>query len=301
MPFHLAPLSRRQFLRRSLAASAAVLTLPALRAATGADPDRWALLADTHIAGDPAAVSRGVNMADHLRATVAEVRSLATPPAGLIVNGDCSLLAGYAPDYALLNDLIAPLREAALPLHFTLGNHDERNVFWDALKDARSATPPVATKHVSVLETPRANWFLLDSLDKTNVTSGLLGAEQRAWLAQALEARPTKPALLVVHHNPIAPEGKKPGLLDTEDLLALALPRRQVKAIFYGHTHVWRFAERDGLHLVNLPAVAYPFAATEVTGWVDCKLRDDGASLEMRAHDTTHSAHGKVTKLAWRL
>ncbi len=300
MPFHLTPLTRRSFLRRSLAAGAGVLALPTLRAAAS-DPDRWALLSDTHIAGDPAAINRGVNMAANLRAAVAEVRALATAPAGLIINGDCSLDAGYAPDYATLTELLTPLHKAALPLHFTLGNHDERDVFWNSLKGARTATPPVFSKHVSVLETPRVNWFLLDSLDVTDRTPGRLGNEQRAWLAQALDARPAKPALLVMHHNPIAAPGKKTGLLDTEELLALALPRRQVKAIFYGHTHTWRLSECEGLHLVNLPAVAYPHNPVEVTGWVGCKLRENGASLELRAHDTTHTAHGKVTEIAWRL
>lgn len=298
MPLHLAPLSRREFLRRSLAASAGVLVLRA--SAAQADPDRWALFSDTHIAGDQAVISREVNMAAHLKAAVAEVRALGVPPVGLIVNGDCSLDHGEPEDYTTFTELLQPLHEAAVPLHFTLGNHDERDVFWNSLKDSKPATPPLASKHVSVLESARANWFLLDSLDVTNKTPGRLGDEQCAWLAQALDARPGKPALLMVHHNPIAPAGKKPGLLDTEDLLALALPRRHVKAIFYGHTHTWRFAEQDGLHLVNLPAVAYPFAPPEVTGWVDCKLREGGAALELRAHKTDHAAHGKVTELAWR-
>ena len=301
MPLHLTPLSRREFLRRSLAASAGALALPAFRAAAAnADPDRWALFSDTHIAADQAAISREVNMAAHLRAAVAEVRALAVPPGGLIVNGDCSLDHGPAEDYATFTELLGPLRAAGLPLHFTLGNHDDREIFWSALKDTKAATPPVASKHVSVLETARVNWFLLDSLDVTKATPGRLGDEQRAWLAQALDARPGKPALLMVHHNPIAPAGKKAGLVDTEELLALALPRRHVKAIFYGHTHTWRFAEQDGLHLVNLPAVAYPFAPSEVTGWVDCKLREGGAALELRALDTKHAAHGKVTELKWR-
>ena len=298
MPLHLAPLSRREFLRRSLAASAGALTLRA--SAAQADPDRWALFSDTHIAGDRAAISRAVNMTAHLQAAVAEVRALAVPPVGLMVNGDCSLDHGLPEDYATFIELLAPFREAALPLHFTLGNHDERNVFWASLKDTRPATPPLASKHVSVIESARANWFLLDSLDVTKATPGRLGDEQRAWLAQALDARPGKPALLMVHHNPIAPAGKKAGLLDTAELLALAAPRRQVKAIFYGHTHTWRCAEQDGVHLVNLPAVAYPFTPMEVTGWVDCKLRDGGATLELRAHNPEHAAHGKVTELAWR-
>ena len=300
MPLHLAPLSRRDFLRRSLAAGAGLLTLPALRAA-GADPDRWALLSDTHIAADSSAISRLVNMADHLRASLGEVRALAVPPAGVFVNGDCAFLTGGADDYATFSELLTPIREAGLPIHLTLGNHDDRDVFWTALKNARPAAPPLVSKHVSVVEGARANWFLLDSLDVTNQTPGRLGDEQRDWLAKALDAKTGKPALVMVHHNPIpSAPGKKSGLLDTEELLALLAPRRHVKALFFGHTHTWRITEQDGLHLVNLPAIAYPFKPDEVTGWVDLQLRDGGASLKMNAHDTQHAAHGKITELTWR-
>ncbi len=302
MPLHLAPLSRREFLRRSAFAGASLLAFPSLRAADGKiDPDRWALLSDPHIAGDPATVARGVNVADHLRAVVSELGRRAVLPAGVFVNGDCSLDRGLAEDYATFAEVLKPVPASGIPLHLTLGNHDERETFWSSLKNPRSATPPLASKHVSVVEGARANWFLLDSLDVTKATPGRLGEEQRAWLATALDARAGKPALVMVHHNPITSSpGKKPGLLDTEELLAVLFPRRQVKALFFGHTHTWRFAEQDGLHLVNLPAVGYPFGKEEVTGWVDCKLREGGAALELRAIDPLHAAHGKVTELKWR-
>ena len=301
MPLHLPPITRRAFLRRSLAAGAGLLTFPALRAEeSNADPDRWALLSDTHIAADRTAVLRDVNMTDHLEAAVRGVRALASRPAGVFVNGDCAVLKGLAEDYATFSGLIAPLREAGLPLHFTLGNHDDRDVFWTSLKNARPAAPPLASKHVSIVEGARANWFLLDSLNEVNKTPGTLGDEQRAWLAKALDANTAKPALVMVHHNPVSAPGKTPGLTDTEQLLSILLPRRHVKALIFGHTHTWRFATQDGLHLVNLPAVAYPFAATEVTGWVDVKLSEKGAALGLHAHDTQHAAHGKITELAWR-
>ena len=299
MPLHLPPLTRRNFIRRSLAASAGLLTLPALRA-TDADPDRWALLSDPHIAADSTAISRVVNMAAHLEAAVKGVGAMPSRPAGVFVNGDCAFLSGLAEDYATFSKLIAPLREAGMPLHLTLGNHDDRDVFWSALKNAKPAAPPLASKHVSVVEGARANWFLLDSLDEVNKTPGKLGDEQRAWLAKALDAHTGKPAIVMVHHNPASAPGKKAGLTDSDELLALLAPRRHVKALFFGHTHTWRFAEHDGIHLVNLPAVAYPFKPEEVTGWVDLQLRDGGASLKLNAHDTQHAAHGKVTELAWR-
>ncbi|MEO6785359.1 MAG: metallophosphoesterase [Chthoniobacteraceae bacterium] len=302
MPLHLPPLTRRAFLRRSIAAGAGLLTFPALHALeSDADPDLWALLSDTHIAADRTAILRDVNMTDHLEAAVKGVRALTRRPAGVFVNGDCAVLKGLAEDYATFSTLITPLREDGLPIHLTLGNHDDREVFWTSLKNARPAAPPLASRQVSVVEGARANWFLLDSLDQVNKTPGMLGDEQRAWLAKALDAHTAKPALVMVHHNPNpAASQKKTGLLDTEQLLAILLPRRHVKALIFGHTHTWRFAEQDGLHLVNLPAVAYPFVATEVTGWVDVKLSEKSASLGLHAHDPQHAAHGKITEIAWR-
>src|SRR5260221_8824541 len=92
MPFPLLPFPRREFLRRSVLAGAGILALPSLRAlGANVDADRWSLLSDTHIAADPATIAREINMADHLRAAVAEVRGLGPAPAGLFVNGDCSL------------------------------------------------------------------------------------------------------------------------------------------------------------------------------------------------------------------
>jgi len=301
MPFHLPPISRREFLRRSLVGSVGLLTIPALRAADfKIDPDHWALFSDTHVAADPATLRLEVNMADHLRAAVAGVRALTSAPAGVLVNGDCAFDHGLAEDYGTFTGLLQPLSEAGLPLHLALGNHDDREVFWNAIKDARPAAPPLASRQVSIVEAGQANWFMLDSLDVTKQTPGRLGDEQRAWLTKALDTRTDKPALVMVHHNPVFTDGKNTGLLDTAELLEILQPRRHVKALLFGHTHTWRLTDHDGLHLVNLPAVAYPFNVQEVTGWVDCHLRGDGMSLEMHAHDIQHPAHGKVSELAWR-
>lgn len=297
MPLHLPTLSRRRFLHGALFASAGAFTL---RAEGPADPHRFALLSDTHIDTDPARVAREINLADHLSSVVAGVRALESVPAGLFVNGDCALDIGRPGDYSTFSNLLDPI-VGKIPLHLLLGNHDNREVFYETLREHRPATPLVASKHVSIVESARANWFLLDSLQGEKKVPGLLGEEQRAWLAKALDDRADKPALVMLHHNPVAPvEGKTTGLIDTAELLAVLLPRRHVKAVFFGHTHVWRQTQQDGLHLVNLPAVAYPFNKTDVTGWTDCRLRDTGMTLEVRAHDTTHAAHRKVVEFNWR-
>lgn len=68
----------------------------------------------------------------------------------------------------------------------------------------------------------------------------------------------------------------------------------------FGHTHTWKLAEKDGIHLVNLPAIGYPFAKVEATGWIDVHLTDTGASFEVRAIDSNHAKHGAKAELKWR-
>lgn len=299
MPLHLAP--RRTFLRRAALAGAALFATRHLPAAEAGASSRWALLSDTHIGPKPETIARETNMADHLRAVVKEITALPTAPTAVFINGDCALKAGLVDEYATFTPLLQPLTAARLPVHMTLGNHDDRANFWKALNHASDAARPVQSKHISVIESAHANWFLLDSLDVVDKPPGKLDTAQRDWLAKALDERKSKPALVMVHHNVhLDPTKPNSALLDTNELLEILLPRRQVKALFYGHSHKWELLERDGLHLVNLPAVAYAFAKDQPTGWVDCQLKPGSATLELRAHNEQHPAHGKKTELKWR-
>jgi 3',5'-cyclic AMP phosphodiesterase CpdA len=140
-------------------------------------------------------------------------------------------------------------------------------------------------------------WILLDSLDRVNVTPGILGKEQLDWLARTLDAAPRSPTVLFLHHNP---EPTDIGLRDTREFLEVVRPRRQVKAAFFGHTHTWRRWEDEGLHLVNLPAVGYAFKAGEPIGWVLARPRTDGLEIELRTIGPAHADTGKKIELRWR-
>jgi 3',5'-cyclic AMP phosphodiesterase CpdA len=300
MPFHLPPLSRRRFLASGLAACAGALTWRDVFGAEGeADADRWALLADTHVAADRERVNRGVKMADHLSRVVKAVADLKPRPAGVLLDGDAAYLKGEPGDYRLLGELLKPLAEAGLPTHLTLGNHDQRDNFRSGLLRG-AARSPLASHQVSVVESKRVNWFLLDSLVRTNATPGELGKEQLDWLAGALDARPGKPALVVIHHDPqwTAP-AKRSGLVDTERLFEVLVGRKQVKALIFGHTHRWHRERRDGIHLINLPPVGYVFAKEQPSGWVDLRLGDGGAALTLHALGG-HRQDGERVELTWR-
>lgn len=299
MPFTLRTLSRRQFLAATTAGAAALLTSAGRAEDRACDPSRFALLSDTHLAGDPNTVARDVNMRDHLQTVVREVLAVQPAPAGVFISGDCAYNKGLSEDYKTLLDTLQPLRDGGLPVHLALGNHDHRERFREAFGEAVRKASLLEAKHVLIVASPHANWFVLDSLDETNKTPGKLDAEQLQWLARAMDQAADKPALVLVHHQP----DNRPvvsGLVDTDPLFEILTPRRHVKALFFGHTHVWNVTERDEIHLVNLPPTAYVFSPTQPNGWVDARVAADGATLELRCLNPQHAQHGQRVELKWR-
>jgi len=304
MPLHIAPVSRRKFLIHSTAAMTSLALLQPGWAAEEGDANRFALLSDTHIPEREEIEARGVNMTANLRQVVAQLCSLPQKPAGVIINGDCAYLRGLPQDYANLAQCVAPLETAGLPLHLTMGNHDDRGPLYEALAAQRPENPPVQSKHVSVIETPHANLFLLDSLFEVNVVTGELGEPQRQWLAQALDARSDQPAIVIAHHNlqfQAPAEGTAwGGLRDTDAFFELLKARKHVKAYVFGHSHNWSLSERDGIHLINLPPVAYVFAEGKPNGWIDARLQPDAIELQLHTIDPQHPQHGEHVRLVWR-
>ncbi len=301
MPIHLPPISRRQFLARSLAAGAGLVLGPELLAASKlADPNSWALLSDTHLTADRALFARGINMTGHFQIVSRELVALPKRPAGMFITGDCAYSSGQKADYAVLADLLTPIRAQQVPVHLALGNHDNRERFWEAFEEEKAAKRPVTDRQVALLRTPQVNWFVLDSLEKTLSTPGVLGHDQLDWLAKSLDANRDKPALVLVHHNPGISSGQK-GLSDTIEFFEVIRPRRQVKAYIYGHTHAWGVQQEDsGIHLINLPPVGYVFRKDDPAGWVHATVQPSGMKLELRCVDPAHRDHGRVIPLQWR-
>jgi 3',5'-cyclic AMP phosphodiesterase CpdA len=270
-----------------------------LAATRRTDENSWALLADSHLAAERGLIVRGINMTDHFKTVSNELLGWPARPAAAFLVGDCAYNSGEKGDYAVVANLLDPIRHDQMHVHLALGNHDNRERFWDAFEQEKAAKRPLVDRQVALLKTPLANWFMLDSLDKTLSTPGLLGREQLDWLAQALDANANKPALVLIHHNPGLAENM--GLIDTAALFEVIRPRKQVKAYIYGHTHHWNVQQDEsGIHLINLPPVAYVFQNGDPSGWVHATLQGDGMKLELRCVDRTHKAHGEVKEVRWR-
>jgi Icc protein len=302
MPVTLPQLSRRDFLKRAALAGAVAAVAPSSYAGLfgkSRDPHTFFFLSDTHINADPAQTYLNVNMTDHLAACSRELAAWPVRPVAVIVNGDLAHLTGRAADYVQFAKDIAPVRALA-PIHLSLGNHDERDNFWNAFPHDAKKVESVPQKQAMVFSSNRANWYMLDSLEITAKTPGALGPAQLDWLAHELDARPGKPAVVVVHHNPQFPVPTT-GLLDSGALMEVLALRHQVKAIIFGHTHDWHITQHEsGIHLINLPPTSYPFKEGQPCGWVRCTLAHDSMEMELRSLDIKHPEHAQLHTLKWR-
>ncbi|QNN21824.1 hypothetical protein HED60_05900 [Planctomycetales bacterium ZRK34] len=302
MSIHLQPLTRRRFIAAAAASVPGLMSLRYLHAADR-DPNLFALLSDTHVPERPDIPARGVNMTENFQRVAAELVAHPQSPAAVLINGDCAYLKGLPADYANLAGLLDPLRAAGLPVHLNLGNHDHREQIIQSLAKYRPADQPVPGRRITVLQTERVNWFMLDTLDKVNVTPGLLGEPQIKWLGEALDAHADKPAIIYAHHDPVfkLPEGRRnTGLVDTDAFFNVIAPRRHVKAYVFGHTHRWEHHERDGIHLINLPPTAYVFRKDLPNGWVAAAVKPDGIKMTLHTLDKDHKQDGEVVDLKWR-
>ena len=137
--------------------------------------------------------------------------------------------------------------------------------------------------------------MLLDSLLATDVTPGQLGSAQRTWLASQLAAA-SAPTVILVHHTLGRNDGE---LVDAERLFEVLRPHRHVKAIMFGHSHKYEVTEREGLQLINLPAVGYNFVDSEPVGWIDSVWTEEGVDLTLRAIGGNQAANGQTTSVHW--
>lgn len=290
--------SRRRFIQMTMAAGAGhVLArrgLAANESTENSASGRWAFLADTHISEDPQNEYRGFRPYDNLETVVARLRNI--QPKGVIIAGDIARLEGKPGDYANVRKLIEPLRPAT-PVYMCLGNHDDRGNFLAALNDLPGERQSVEDKYVNVVHTNGVRFILLDSLLYANKVAGLLGKNQRIWLAQYLQETDERPTLLFLHHTLGDEDGD---LLDVERMFAIVRPHKKVKAVVFGHSHVYQYGTDDAIHLINLPATGYNFNDDDPIGWIEANISADGVDLTLHAIGGNTQKDGETTSLTWR-
>ncbi|MEA3224375.1 MAG: metallophosphoesterase [Planctomycetota bacterium] len=293
------PISRRSFIKTSLAAMGAMVTI-GTGEGFGADKNekaatRWAFLSDTHIPADVENNYRGFHPYRNLQKVAADIASAS--PDGAAITGDLARLSGQPGDYTNLKKLLSPIA-AKTPVFMALGNHDDRQNFRKVFTENPGQRQSIKGKHVIVVKDGPIRVIMLDSLLYPNKVPGLLGKAQRKWLEDYLKQSDETPTILCFHHTLGDGDGD---LLDVPRLFDLVKPIRKVKAIAYGHSHVYGFSTLRGIHLINLPAVGYNFSDTQPVGWVEANMTAKGGKFTLHALAGNTDNDGSVQRLTWRI
>jgi 3',5'-cyclic-AMP phosphodiesterase len=300
-------LSRRGFLASAIAGATGLLagckdqiTKSKLLNERETDPNYFVLLADTHVDYNPASVNnQGANISEINELTAKRILNIGPRlPAGVIMNGDMVNARGMPSDYGIFFWIYHSLEKAGIPLHTTIGEHDNLGNFYRAFTDHVPDEILVRNRHVKVLETPNVRIFLLDTVDaRTQTGSGLLGNIQLLWLDNTLQELNDKPIILFGHHYPWNDDER--GLADSNEFFEIIHKYDHVKAYFFGHSHRWEIDKNEDVYLVNQPANGGDIEDDQPTGFIHARFHNDRVELELDCFDRKHSLHGTTTTLKY--
>lgn len=188
-------------------------------------------LSDLHLVA-PGAPLHGLNPQDRLRRCVAHIRSFHADAAFVVLTGDLTH-GGEPAGYEAARVILA---ELPMPLHVTLGNHDDRDAF-------RTAFPQVTVSEggfvQEAFDTPEGRFIMLDTHEPGRAEGGLCD-RRLGWLERELRVS-AGPVFLCLHHPPF-PVGlgrmDRIRLLNGNPLLSVLHPYHgRVRHIFVGHLH----------------------------------------------------------------
>jgi 3',5'-cyclic AMP phosphodiesterase CpdA len=290
-------MNRRQVLKMAAMAGGVAMLGPRRSWASpqnSGTTSRWAFLADTHIPADPENTYRGFFPYRNMQKVVAQIAS--DLPEGVVIAGDLARLEGLIGDYEKASELLTPLVEKR-PICVALGNHDHRDNFLRVFDSYGGGRQVVTGKHVVIANAGSVRLIVLDSLMYVNKVPGLLGKAQRTWLQDCLRTSDDRPTILFFHHTLGDGDGD---LLDVLRLFDIIAGVPSVKAVVYGHSHAYGFSERDGIHLINLPATGYNFSDAQPVGWVEALLTSQGGKFTLRAVGGNTDIDGQTHNLRWR-
>ena len=173
-------------------------------------------------------------------------------------NADFCILAGDLADtghpaaYQRLKSIIARL---PIPVHITLGNHDNRPAFLDVFGNGFIAETGKIDK---VIDIKGYRIVLLDSSEPGRV-DGVLTAPQIAWLHARLAEAMDRPVIVVLHHNANALhiESDDIRILEPGPFIEALKTHPDIRQVIAGHVHLTSTATWRGLPFTTLSGNHY--------------------------------------------
>lgn len=174
-------------------------------------------------------------------------------------DADFCILAGDLADlgqpeaYEHLKAIIARM---PIPVHITLGNHDNRPAFLDVFGAAHAHAE--TGKVDKVIDIKGYRIIVLDSSEPGRV-DGVLEESQIAWLHARLAEATDRPVIVVLHHNANALHIRSDDIrmLEPSAFIAALKTHPDIRQVIAGHVHVTSTAMWQGLPFTTLAGGHY--------------------------------------------
>jgi 3',5'-cyclic AMP phosphodiesterase CpdA len=190
---------------------------------------RIAHLSDPHLARGPLAAQPAANLAD----AIGRVLAVEPRPDCIVITGDLAD-TGHPEEYAALH---AILRRCPVPVHLMPGNHDDPDALIARFGDTPFLDDGLSTSYA--VQYAEATIIVADSWMPED-PAGKLGPDQLNWIDQTLAARPQVPALVCLHHPPLAlgtPFLDSIMLTDAAEFAEVIRRHPHVVRVLTGHVH----------------------------------------------------------------
>jgi hypothetical protein len=174
-------------------------------------------------------------------------------PAAVVIAGDLASSQGDRKDYEALKPILNQFDAAGIRWRVCLGDTDRREAFCGVFPQFTAKGSPVPGRLVEVLQLPRADFILLDTLQE-GTSCGALDDAQREWLKKRLATYQTSgKRFFVVAHHPV----------NELDIAPLLEKSSSCVGWISGHEHRWKQDAKSVPKRFSLQSTAYaPDAST---------------------------------------
>lgn len=209
------------------------------------------VLSDLHIVAE-GELSLGLDTSARLRSGIAAINARHADADAVIIAGDLADLGEHAA-YERLRSILADL---TVPVHLTIGNHDDRAVFLEVF-GAQLASETGFIDQVIDLGGQRI--ILLDSAIAFGRHDGRLDPSQLTWLKARLTEARGKPVIVVLHHhaNPLYTQVDEIMLQNGAELAMVLAEHDDIRQIIAGHVHYTSTGLWHGLPFTTLAGGHY--------------------------------------------
>lgn len=211
---------------------------------------KFVVMSDLHLVGE-GALSMTLDTSDRLERAVDAVIDRYSDADFCILAGDLAD-HGEAVAYERLKSIVARL---PIPVHITLGNHDDRPTFLSVFGEHFAAETGKVDK---VIDVKGYRVIMLDSSEPGRV-DGVLEPAQIDWLRARLAEAMDRPVVVVLHHNANALHINSDliRMLEPTAFIAALKTHPDVRQVIAGHVHLTSTALWHGLPFTTLAGGHY--------------------------------------------